>query len=121
MSPDFIADAVKKVVAGYGAEHVRVAKEGARTLVRVERLELQPGCAPPATPLLLVLDPGQPKPQAYVQPGQLLANGKAPTSTSVQLVGGESWLQFSFNVPWEERRGIGAFIAAARQRFEQDA
>src|SRR2546428_779831 len=75
---------------------------------------------PPATPMVLVFDPGQPKPQVYVQPGQLLANGRAPKSSSTVLIGGESWLQFSFNISWNEEDGITRFLTAARQRFMQD-
>jgi hypothetical protein len=29
------------------------------------------------------------------------------------MIGGESWMQFSFNIPWEERYGITRFVAAA--------
>jgi len=120
MTPAFIADAVRVVTDTYGAEQVRTATDGACTLVRIAVVELYPGSNPPTTPMLLVLDPAQPKPAVYVQPGQLLANGKAPRSTSTVLVGGESWLQFSFNIPWAEQHGIRRFIAAARQRFAQD-
>jgi hypothetical protein len=119
MTPTFIADAVQVVTDTYGASHVRTALDAGRTLVRIDDLELYEGCKPLSTPMLLVLDPGQPKPLAYVRPGQLLANGKTPKSTSPVLVGGESWMQFSFNVPWEEPHGIVRFIAAARQRFGQ--
>jgi len=120
MSPDFIKLAISTTTATYGMEQTRQASEGARTLIRIEAVDLYEGCMPMSTPMMLVLDPSQPKPVAYVQPGQLLANGKTPKSTSTVLVGGESWLQFSFNVPWEEKHGIVRFIAAARQRFAQD-
>ncbi len=119
MTPTFIADAVQVVTNTYGPSHVRTTLEAGRTLVRIDDLELYEGCKPPSTPMLLALDPAQPKPLSYVRPGQLLANGKTPKSTSPVLVGGESWMQFSFNVPWEERHGIVRFIAAARQRFAQ--
>lgn len=119
MTPAFITDATRTVVDSFGAEQVQIATEGGRTLLRIAVLELYAGSQPPTTPMLIVLDPNQPKPQAYVQPGQLLANGKAPKSTSIALVGGESWLQFSFNIPWQEQHGIIRFIAAARQRFAQ--
>lgn len=120
MTPAFITDAVSVVTDTYGAEQVRMAADGACTLVRIAVVELYPTSKPPTTPMLLVLDPAKPKPAVYVQPGQLLANGKVPKSTSTVLVGGESWLQFSFNIPWEEQHGIRRFIAAARQRFAQD-
>ena len=121
MSPDFIAKAVGALIATYGPDRVRVASEGARTLVRVDELDLYEGCKPRTTPLMLVLDPSQPKPLPYVQPGQLLRNGNSPRNASSVMVGGESWMQFSFNIPWEEKHGIVRFVAAARQRFYQDA
>jgi hypothetical protein len=120
VTPAFIADAVSVVTDTYGAEQVRMATDGVCTLVRIAVVELYPNSNPSSTPMLLVLDPAKPKPAVYVQPCQLLANGKAPKSTSVVLVGGESWLQYSFNIPWEEQHGIRRFIAAARQRFAQD-
>ncbi len=120
MTLAFISESVRAVAETYGPEQVRVAVDGARTMLRIGEVELYPASRPPSTPMLLVLDPGQAKPIAHVQPGQLLANGKAPKSTSIVLVGGESWLQFSFNIPWVEEHGIMRFIAAARQRFAQD-
>jgi hypothetical protein len=111
--------AIRDLVAVYGDE-VRTAHEGTRTLARVSDVELPPGCRPPRTPMLIVFDPDQPKPIPYVQPGQLLANGGAPRSTSMQIVGGESWMQFSFNIPWGEDQGIIRFLASARHRFAQN-
>jgi hypothetical protein len=120
MTPTFITEAVQDLKRRYGDDQIRTALDAGRTLVRVSEVDLYEGCTPRSTPMLLLFDPGQPKPQAYVQPGQLLANGKAPKSTSAVLIGGESWMQFSFNIPWEEQHGILRFIAAARQRFAQN-
>ena len=120
MTPTFVEEAVQVLKGRYGDEQIRTAVDGGRTLVRVSEVDLYEGCVPRLTPMLLVLDPGQPKPQVYVQPGQLLANGKTPKSTSVVMVGGQSWLQFSFNIPWDEGNGIVRFVAAARQRFAQN-
>jgi len=75
---------------------------------------------PPTTSMLLLLDPAQEKPIPYVRPGLLLANGNAPRSTSVAIVGGEAWMGFSFQIPWCEEHGVIRFIAAARQRFVQN-
>jgi hypothetical protein len=119
MTPTFIAAAIEVVMSTYGLGHVRTAHDSDRTLVRIDDIELYDGCNPCSTPMLLILGPGLPKPLVYVQCGQLLANGKTPKSTSAVLVGGESWMQFSFNIPWEEQHGIKRFIAAARQRFAQ--
>lgn len=119
MTKEIIEQCVQTLISVYG-EGVRIAREGQQTLARVSKVELYPTCTPTETPMLLMFDPSQPKPVPYVQPGQLLANGRSPRSTSVQLVGGESWLQFSFNIPWTEEDGIVRFIAAARQRFTQN-
>jgi hypothetical protein len=119
MQSETIEQAKKDVIAVYGAE-VRFATEGAKTLMRIGSIELYPTCRPPATPMLLAFDESQAKPLAYVHPGQLLANGRVPKNSSAVLVGGESWMQFSFNIPWTEGDSIIRFIAAARQRFIQD-
>ena len=120
MTPGFISGAAALLKSSYSDHQVRTAQDSARTLLRIAEVELYDGCRPRSTAMLLVLDPAQPKPQVYVQPGQLLANGKTPRSTSTVMIGGESWLQFSFNIPWEEKHGITRFIAAARQRFAQN-
>lgn len=114
-----IEKAIQDLVSVYG-DDVRTAREGSRTLARVAEVEMPPGCRPATTPMLLVLDAVAEKPAAYVQPGQLLSNGRTPRSTSAQIVGGESWMHFSFNIPWTEEAGIIRFIAAARQRFAQN-
>jgi len=119
VKPDTIAQAIRDLVSVYG-DGVRTAREGARTLVSLSGVEMPPGCRPQTTPMLLVFDPDQPKPLPYVHPGQLLANGREPRSASTQMVGGESWMQFSFNIPWAEGQSIMRFVAAARQRFAQN-
>jgi hypothetical protein len=120
MLASFIDEAVERIKSVYGEVSVRIATDAGRTLVRIAKVDLYECCQPPSTPMLLVLDPTQPKPSVYVQPGQLLANGRAPKSTSPVMIGGESWMQFSFNIPWGEAHGIIRFIAAARQRFAQN-
>jgi hypothetical protein len=119
VKPETIEQAIRDLISTYG-DGVRIAREGARTLVRLSEVEMPPGCQPQTTSLLLVFDPDQPKPVPYVQPGQLLANGRGPRSASTQMVGGESWMQFSFNIPWAEGQSIMRFVAAARQRFAQN-
>ena len=119
MRTETIENAIKTLGEVYG-DRVRIAREGQQTLARVSEVELYPTCQPPTTPMLLVFDLGQPKPQVYVQPGQLLANGRPPKNGTNVLVAGESWLQFSFNISWSEDDGIIRFLAAARQRFTQN-
>jgi len=119
MKAEMIEKAIRDLVSVYG-DGVRTAREGSQTLARVAEVEMPPGCRPTRTPMLLVLDLAAEKPIPYVQPGQLLTNGGSPRSTSVQIVGGESWMQFSFNFPWTEDAGIIRLIATARQRFAQN-
>lgn len=119
MRPETIEQAVKDLVAVYDGE-VQVARDGTRTLVRLACVELYPECRPPLTDMLLMFDPAQPKPLPFVRPGQLLANGRAPRSTSTVIIAGESWLQFSYNIPWTEGDSILRFVAAARGRFALD-
>lgn len=119
MQTETIEQAKRDIIAVYG-EDVRCASEGAQTLMRINTIELYPTCRPPATSILLVLDPLQAKPLVYAQPGQLLANGRVPKNSTTVLVAGESWMQFSFNIPWTEGDSVIRFIAAARQRFTQD-
>jgi hypothetical protein len=103
----------------YG-QTIRVGQDGHRRLVQIERVELYPDCRPPETTMLIVLDPGHPKPQVFVRPGQQLANGRPPKNNSNILIAGQTWMQFSFNIPWSDGDNIMRFIAAARQRFTQN-
>ena len=119
MNEGTIRQAVRDLIERYG-DGVRQAREGSQTLVRINEVELYPTCRPAVTPMLLVFDSAQAKPLVYVQPDQLLANGRVPRNSSTVLVGGESWMQFSFNIPWAEGDSITRFIAAARQRFAQN-
>jgi hypothetical protein len=120
MRAETIERAVGELRDVYGAAF-NLATDGGRTLVRLDDVELYDGCQPRVTRMLLVFDPGQPKPIPHVQPGQSLANGHPPRSTTNVLVGGESWMQFSFNVPWTEDQSITRFVAGARRRFCLDA
>lgn len=108
-----------QLVSVYG-QTIKMGQDGPRRLVQIERVELYPGCHPPETTMLVVLDPGHPKPQVFVTPGQQLANGRLPKNNSNILIAGQTWMQFSFNIPWSDGDNIMRFIAAARQRFTQN-
>jgi GlcNAc-PI de-N-acetylase len=75
-------------------------------LKSVSRVELYPGCQPPHSTMLVVLDPGHPKPQVFVTPGQLLANRRLPKNNSNILIAGQTWMQFLFNIPWSDGDNI---------------
>src|SRR5947209_17282191 len=105
MTGENIERVIAELKRVYG-EDVRIAKDANRVLVRVASVDLYENCQPAATPMLFVLDPTQPKPLFYVQPGQLLTNGQPPKNSSSVLVGGETWMQFSFNIPWTESQPI---------------
>ena len=102
MTPDFIAGAARELEGTYGTDGIRVAADGPRTLVRISEVELLRR-EPRAISMLLVLDPSQPKPVAYVRPGQLLANGADPRSTSLVMTGG-NLAAVLLQHPVEERR-----------------
>ncbi len=119
MRDSTIQKASEELRATYGPG-LNEAREGKRWLLRIDSVELYPGCHPTATPMLLVFDPDQPKPLVFVRPGQLLANGRVPKNSSNVIVGGETWMQFSFNIPWADGDSIVRFVGSARQRFAQN-
>lgn len=87
-------------------------------LFRMTKVALPAGCAPGHTPVLLRLQPGQERPEIFVKPGITVPNGIAPRSTSVVLIGGESWLQFSYTFPWDRNQhSLVQFVGAALRRF----
>lgn len=101
----------------YGELSVCKATGGA-TLVKLHEAPLPKGCSPARTPVLLVVPPGQGKPVLHVKPGVKLPNGAAPRSTSVVAIEGEEWLQFSYNVTWDENaHSLLQFVAAGLRRF----
>ena len=114
-------EALKAEIAGlkqdYGA--VSVCKSsGGGTLVRMTEAPLPNGCAPPITPALLVIQAAGGKPALYVKPNIKLPNGASPRSTSVVAIEGEEWLQFSYNVSWDENvHSLVQFVAASLRRF----
>jgi hypothetical protein len=113
-------DRITAQLASVYGQSIKVGQDGHRRLVQIERVELYPDCRPPETTMLVVLDPGHPKPQVFVTPGQQLANGRLPKNNSNILIAGQTWMQFSFNIPWSDGDNIMRFIAAARQRFTQN-
>lgn len=116
MSPEALAGEIKELKATYGEIHMAVGAPG-QTLIRITSGRLPPGCAPAATPALLVLQDGQ-RPQFYVKPGILLPNGATPRSTSPAQVAGEGWMQFSYSFPWEEStHTLVQFVEASLRRF----
>jgi len=113
-------DRIAGQLASVYGQTIKVGQDGHRRLIQIDRVELYPGCRPLETTMLLVLDPAHPKPQVFVTPGQLLANGRLPKNNSNILIAGQTWMQFSFNIPWSDGDNIMRFIAAARQRFAQN-
>jgi hypothetical protein len=103
----------------YG-DSVKIGQDGHRRLVQVDKVELYPGCLPSHTAMLLVLDTAQPKPLIFVTPGQLLSNGRPSKNSSNIQIAGQTWMQFSFNIPWSTGDNVIRFVAAARQRFAQN-
>jgi hypothetical protein len=116
MQADTIAAGVEDLKKAFG-DQVRTATEGQRTMVVVGAVDLPGGCRPPTTEILLLLDPAQAKPLHYVRPGQTLSNGQLPKNTTTTTIGGESWMTFSWDFPYEEGAALSRFIAMIQQRF----
>jgi hypothetical protein len=114
-----ITTAVEELRAAYG-ERVRVAQDGARTLVRLDGVGVPAGCQPAASEFLLLFEPGAAKPQHFVRPGQTLSNGKAPKNSSTVAIAGESWMTFSYNIPYRDGDSLLRFVAALQLRFGRD-
>ena len=118
MNADTIAKGVEELRARY-PDDLRVAEDGPRTLAMVKDVPLPTGCRPSSTDVLLVLDQAQPKPQHYIRPGQTLKDGQPPKNHSTTLVGGESWMTFSWNFPYQEGDSLVRFVTMVRQRLEK--
>jgi len=116
MQDENVQKAISELIQVYGSA-VKCRKEGQETHILIPNVELYPGCIPFSTQVLLVFRPSEPKPAVYVTPGQLLSNGIVPRSSSTVLLYGESWMQFSFNIPWTEGENIMRFFGGARRRF----
>jgi hypothetical protein len=101
-------------------EAVAVGQDGQRRLVQIRNLEMPAGCHPASANVLIVLDETQPKPQMFVSPGQRLSNGRTPKNSANILIAGQTWMQFSFNIPWSDGDNIARFVVAGRQRFAQN-
>jgi hypothetical protein len=114
-----ITAAVDELRVTYG-ERVRVAQDGARTLVGLDSIALPAGCQPARNDFMLLFEPAAAKPQHFIRPGQTLSNGKPPKNSSTVAIAGESWLTFSYNVPYREGDSLVRFVAALQVRFGRD-
>jgi len=100
---------------------VSVSENGSNTYVLVEKAGLPPGCHPKETPVLLVLNSGQPRPEIYVKPGIKILNGQDPRSTSIINIQGQSWMQFSYNLEFDRNKhSLVQFIAGSLRRFSKN-
>ncbi len=116
MTEAVLTDEITKLKEVY--HEVAVATgSGGQKLIRIAEA-LPKGCSPPTTPVLLMVQSGQPRPQIFVKPGIKVPGGRDPRSTSVVQVEGETWLQFSYSFPWDENaHSLVQFVAAALRRF----
>lgn len=89
-------------------------------LIKIARVALPPRCMPSHTPVLVAIKPNDPIPKVYVSQGIRLANGVEPRSTSPVQIGGEPWLQFSYNVPSPSGQPISKMVLTRLQRFAKD-
>lgn len=99
-------------------ENVKILEQQTVVYIRIENVYLPLGCTPISTEVILVLKNGQQRPEIYVKPGITLTNGVLPRSISVIAIEGESWLQFSYQFPWDKQQNtLIQFIEGALGRF----
>lgn len=116
MSDEHFEQNVSDLKKAFGDVATTTAADG-RRLVKIKEVELPRGCKPGTTPMMVVLQNGA-RPVVYAKPGITLANGAAPRSTSNVAVEGETWLQFSYNFPWDENsHTLVQFVASSVRRF----
>ncbi len=97
-----------------------VANDQGRTLVKLPKVWFPPGCKPEYTEGLVLVSPGQPRPELYLRVIPTLPSGGQVTSNAVQ-VAGESYLTYSFNLNWEEKRNTATqFIEGKLRRFARN-
>jgi hypothetical protein len=120
MTQDDLNEELKDLKEVY--QDIAVGKGSAgQDLIRIKKVALPKGCSPATTPVLLMLQNGQARPQIYVKPGIKLPGGQEPRSTTPVQVEGEGWLQFSYNFPWDENNNtLLQFIEAALRRFSKN-
>jgi hypothetical protein len=101
-------------------EVLRIDLQG-RTLMRIASAPLPRGCSPKQTPVLLVFEGEQRRPQIYVSPDTRVPNGGVPRSTSIVHFEGEPWMQFSYQFPWNEQDdSLEKFVITALSRFAKN-
>jgi hypothetical protein len=119
MTTEVLANDLEDVKQQYAT--VKVANNGSLNYIRIESVSLPTGCMPESTPVLILLRPGQAKPEIYVKPGIKLSNGREPRSISPVTIEGESWLQFSYQLNWDpNQHSLVQFIEGALRRFAKN-
>lgn len=119
MSPDTLDRIESELQAAY--PQAQTAEDAGRKLVKLPTVQLPPGCAPSTTSALVVLDGAQPKPRLLVKHKPTTPGGATPRNVNAEIVGGESWFAFSYNVSWDENRHTGQqFVEAAVRRFAKN-
>src|SRR5687767_1706277 len=117
MTTETLSAEIKQLKLVYG--EVSVAEVAGQTLIRITRARLPRGCSPAESPVLLVLQDGQP-PKVYVKPGIKVSSG-TPRSTSDVQVAGEAWMQFSYNIVGDlASYTLVQLLEASLQRFAKN-
>jgi hypothetical protein len=117
MVTDTLPPEIEQLKEAFG-EIATAVGSAQQTLIRIKAVPLPKGCLPVETPVLLVMQPS--RPLIYVTPGIKFSNGSVPRSTSIVQVEGESWMQFSYNFPYDETsHTLVQFVGAALNRFKK--
>jgi hypothetical protein len=100
---------------------VSIAHEDPVAYVRIQEVYLPKGCSPESTPVLLGLRVNQPRPEIYVMPGIRLPDGKEPRSISIVTILGESWMQYSYQLPYDRQvHSLDQFVEGSVRRFAKN-
>lgn len=119
MTTDMLSAEIKELKATYGGL-TTAAGDAGQTLYRLSSARLPTGCNPPTTAVLVVLQDGQ-VPKIYVKPGIKTPNGTVPRSTSVVQIGGQEWLQFSYNIAGDPSTyTLAQLVEASMRRFAKN-
>jgi hypothetical protein len=119
MTVETLTEDLAEVKEQYG--DVKITENSSATLVRIDSVDLPLGCQPKASPVLMLIKPGQPRPEIYVKSGIRVPNGIVPRSTSDVSIEGESWMQFSYQFSWDgDQHSLVQFIEGALRRFSKN-
>lgn len=119
MTTETITRCVAELLEAY--RESQRAEDAGRVLVRLREVRLPEGCVPATTAALVLLEAGQAKPRVLVREKPRTPAGADPRNVSPEIVAGETWHSFSYNVAWDENKHTAVqFVESALRRFAKN-